>query len=200
MKITYNKNPLNTTVELDELEQKILLYKIMVEELTESLFSIHYELKYKGEKGPDLVRVAEEADPNYYLNETDGEKTKLEKRCDELLEHYLAELKSYHAGDCTCVPCSCSKCHAEVLLGIDTIKGLGKHSAYKIDNAFGKDNERTIEEALEHLASYNPTPPTENLEAWRRAGGWEQHVPRWREETKQAHDWLKTYRDTHSNT
>ena len=47
MKITYNKNPLFTTVELDENEKKELWYKIKIKEMEELLFSAHFYLEEK---------------------------------------------------------------------------------------------------------------------------------------------------------
>ena len=194
MKITYNKNPLFTTVELDENEKKELWYKIKVKEMEELLFDAHFHLQ-EGQYY-DLNKARNAVEPDYYLDEDDnGEKSKLDKRADLLLEHYLAELQSNHVGDCTCVPCSCSECHAESILGIDTIPGLGKHSAYKIDGAFGKNNEKTIDEAIESLANYKPV----------RSGSWEnypqedfdKHLPRWTAEAKLAHDWLVNYKNTY---
>ncbi len=191
MKITYNKNPLYTTIELDEHEKKELWYKIKVEQLEELIFGAHFHLK-EG-KYFDLEKARKEVDPEYYCTD---EKSPLDKRCDELLAYYLDDLQSCHVGDCTCVPCSCSKCHAESLLGIDTIPGLGKHSAYKVDAAFGKDNERSIEEAIAYLANYEPAPPSDP-KTWEKVGGYEQHIPRWKAEAKVAHDWLVNYKNTH---
>lgn len=193
MKIIYNKNPLKTVVELDEHEQKEFWYKIKIEEMEELLFEAHF---YSEDKYLDMERVKEAVDPKYYMTEK-NEKSELEKRCDELLEHYLMELRGWHVGDCTCVACSCSKCHAESLLGIDTIKGLGKHSAYKIDAAFGKNNEKTIDEAIDSLANYKPI--IADPKVWEKVGGYERYVPRWTAEAKAAYDWLVEYKNTHFN-
>ena len=191
MKITYNKNPLLTTVELDENEKKELWYKIKIQEMEEILFSAHFYLE---EKYFDLKRAKDDLDPDYYCNEEDNKKSKLDERCDMLLETFLSELQSNHIGDCTCVACSCMKCHAEGLLGIDTIKGLGKHTAHKINAAFGINNEKNIDEAIEYLANYDPKPKDPESDAWKKMGGYEQYVPRWKEEAKLAHDWLVNYK------
>lgn len=183
MKITYNKNPLYTTIELDEQERKEFWYKIKLQEMENLLFEAHFNLE--DGKYFNLNSARDAVDPSYYTVEEDVEKSKLDEHCDMLLNYYLESLQSCHVGDCTCVPCSCSKCHAESILGIDTIKGLGKHSAYKIDNAFGKGNEKSIDEAIESLANYDPKANWE---------GWEAHAPRWNAEAKAAHEWLVAYK------
>jgi hypothetical protein len=206
MNIIWNKNPLCTVIELTEQEQELFKLKIRVKELEETIFEAHFEFDHldwynKAIKPKTLEEavqnVKKNLDPSYIYGEGEHEGKGLDARVNELFEYYMADLQGSHVGDCTCVPCSCTKCHAEDLLGLNTIKGLGKHSAYKIDSAFGKNNERTIDEALEHLKNYKVTPPTENLEGWARAGGWEQHVPRWTAEAKAAYEWLLAYRQAH---
>jgi hypothetical protein len=200
VKITYTPNPLNTVVELDEHEKRELWHTLRFNEMLDMLFSVHYEMTCKKE-GPDFERIKREVDPDYYLNDDEGtpDKTKLDKRCDELLEHYLEELKGSHIGDCTCFAMSCSKCHAESMLGIDTIKGLGKHPGHKIQSAFSYREgdvwkERTIEEALEYLRNYDPKPTSDS--GWDKVGGFEAHVPRWKSEAKIAYEWLLEYQAT----
>jgi hypothetical protein len=185
MKIIYNKNPLRTTVELDEIEKKEFWYKIKINEMTNLLYEAHFFLE------ENLEKVKKAVDPEYYSSENN----ELDKRCDLLLEQYLNDLQDIHVGDCTCVAMSCSKCHAESILGIDTIPGLKKHSSYKIDGAFGKNNEKTIEEAIESLKNYKVN--IENPKEWDRLGGYEQYIPRWMEEAKDAHDWLVDYKNRH---
>lgn len=195
MKITYNKNPLLTTVELDDNEQKELWYKIKINEMEELLSSAAFSL----EEGQyfNLERARKELETNYYCPDDDNEKSGLDKRCDQLLAHFIEELQSYHVGDCTCVPCSCSKCHAESILGIDTMPGLGKHEANKIDGAFGKDNDKTIDEAIESLSKFEINPENYNTEGWKKLGGYEQYVPRWKAEQERAHAWLINYKNQH---
>lgn len=180
MKITYNQNPLFTKIELNENEKKELWYKIKIKEMEEILFDAHYYLE-EG-KNFDIQKAQKSLSPDYYYTD---EKSPLDKRCDALLESYLSELNSFHFGDCTCVPCSCIKCHAEAILGIDTLKGLGKHPAYYINDAFGENNEKTIQEAIEYLANYEPKANWD---------GWEKEVSRWKLEAQSAHDWLVDYK------
>ena len=192
MQIYWNKNPLYTTIELDQHEKKELWYKIKLKEMEELLFSAHFHLQE--DKYFDLAQARKEVEPDYYCTD---DKSPLDKRCDEMLEYYLAELKDKHAGDCTCIPCSCSKCHAESLLDMDTIKGLGKHSAYKIDSAFGPNNEKTIDQAIESLANYVPV----KGENWKNTSqaDFDKHIPRWTEEARAAHVWLVNYKKEHFN-
>lgn len=207
MKITYTPNPLNTVIELDEHEKRGLWYQLKIEDLVNRLFTVHYELTYKGDKGPDMARVLRHADPKYYLGET-AEKDPIDARADELLAHYLEELRGSHVGDCTCFPMSCSKCHAEDMLGVNTIKGLGKHEAHKVQGAFSTGQaadgtwlpERGLNEAITRLEGFEErlTPPTGDSQAsWDRVGGWAQHVPRWTREADRAVEWLKAYRAEH---
>lgn len=191
MKITYKTNPLDTTIELDDHEKKELWYKIRCDELVELLFEAHFHLK-EGQFY-DLERVKKAVEPDYYLDEDDKSKSPLDKRCDQMLEYYLEELRSYHIGDCTCVPASCGKCHAEDKLGINTIEGLGKHSAYKIDNALKEANGDIIA-ALESLKNYNPA----INDAYKgKEDLWHEHLPRWKKEAAHAYKWLKEYKEKH---
>jgi hypothetical protein len=185
MKITYKENPLDTVVELDEHEKKELWYKIKIDEMEDRLFMAHYY--YNKEGGADDVQYY--LDPEYYCTD---EKSPLDKRCDQMLEWFIEELKGYHNGDCTCVPASCIKCHAERKLGIDTIEGLGKHSAHKIDHAFREHG--TIDAVLESLKEFNP----KISDVWKNnREGWEEHLPRWKQEAKHAYDWLLKYKEEH---
>lgn len=200
MKVTWNKNPLRTTIELDENEKKIFWYQIKVKELEQDMFSAYFALSEDnrafheklGRTMEDNIKEAlSELDPAYIYNEDPGKG--IDARVTELHDYLLNALMAPHCGDCTCVPCSCDKCAAEGILGIDTIKGVGKHSLYKIDSAFGKLSERTIDEAIAELANYNPVMSGN----WTDQTEFNKHLPRWKEEAKSSHDWLVNYRNEH---
>lgn len=200
MKITYDENPLNTKVELDEHESKELWYKIKLEEMEDLLFEAHCFLGRDDGDGitfdQDLDKVAEAADHKYYMAEKHGDRTPLDDRVDKIHKYFIEALVNSHAGDCTCLPCPCEKCWAEHLLDIDTIKGLGKHPAHYLFDAFGETpknnwkNQRNIHEAIQYLENYVPTAN------WK---GWEQHADRWKSEASEAAKWLKQYRKQHFN-
>lgn len=186
MNITYAQNPLATVVELDDHDRAILRLKLEIEDLEDKIVSAEYDLK-KGK--------IDEARAELDYSWMDGEKKAArEARFAEMVAYYEAELRSYHVGDCTCVACSCDKCHAEVMFGIDTTKGLGKHAGHKIACAFGKDGARSIDEALAYLRDYDPQPQAGREEAWAKLGGWAQYVPRWKAEAAEAFEWLKHYK------
>jgi len=179
VKINYTQNPLATTIELNEVEKKELWYKVKVEELKERLFMAYFRLS-----DGDIDSAKSELDPKYYSEDAGG-KTPIDARVDELYGWYLSELsEGVHGGDCTCSACACPKCHAEQLIGIDTMPGLGKHSASKIIHAF-TDTRTTAKDVVAHLRN-NPIKVTED---WHRA-----HINRWTTEQAAAIDWLENYR------
>ena len=105
---------------------------------------------------------------------------KIEATIDDRVKLAESELSGCHVGDCTCVACSCSKCWAEGLLGIDTIPGLGKHQASHISDEFWITPTPSIHDVIAKLEDSHPV----------RSGAWEnlpqedfdRCVPRWIEE------------------
>lgn len=129
MKIEYALNPLNSIITLDEKDKEILLLKIKIELLEDNMLMAQFNLRENAlniNKAYDLLELYEE----------DGDTHLIDKRAQHMLSYYLDSLSDSHWGDCTCVPCSCTKCHAERMLGIDTTPGLGKYAGYYIANAF----------------------------------------------------------------
>ena len=196
MKITYDENPLNTIVELDEHDTEVLWLKIKIDQMMWRLHSAHFYLTEREKYNNfDLDKARQECDLDYFYNEEGGnENSKINQRVDEIMEYLVDALKNAHCGDCTCVPMSCDKCHAEELLGINTTKGLGKHEGSMIFGAFGegpKNNwtkQRSVHEVIVYLENYEPKADWE---------GWEAHADRWKAEAAEAAIWLKKYRDEH---
>jgi hypothetical protein len=139
MQIIYNQNPLATQIILDDHEKKELLYKIQIEHLKDLLFDAHFFLD------KDLERTKEALDPKNYYDDN----CEFEKSCQHIFDYCIEELNREHAGDCTAIACSCSKCYVEQLLEIDTIKSMTKSTGSIIQGAFKKNE--TIEDALNYL-------------------------------------------------
>ena len=201
MRLTWNENPMMTTVELDEKEKELMWHKVKIDQMRWALLGVHFHLEDRKDSeynNFDLDRARQECDPEYWYGKEDseGDKPPCDKRVDELMEYFLEALMGPHCGDCTCVAATCDKCMAEEHLGIHTTRGLGKHQAVKIHSAFGEymrpwKRKRDIHEVIEYLENYDAakTPPD-----WE---GWEPHVERWNEEAKNACEWLKNYRNEH---
>jgi hypothetical protein len=196
MKIIYNQNPLRSVVELDEHDREVFRLKIKIEEMQERLFSAHFSLT-EGEFF-DLDRARYACNPEHYIQEDNEEKVKLDKRVDDLFNWYMKELQGWHSGDCTCVACSCAKCRAEEILGVDTLKPFpGKQVLAKVESAFlytenGKSKERSLDEALAYLKNYkvSRTKP----DGWRTTQEeYEKHIPRWEDEARRAYEYLQVY-------
>lgn len=96
-------------------------------------------------------------------------------------------LVSEHCGDCICEPASCGKCHAESLLGIDTIAGLGTHEANKI----GTHEFSSVAAVIEHLQ--RPIKPT-----WGTPDDWAPYMSRWEQERANAIAWMTAYGKEHN--
>ncbi len=182
MKIIYKENPLETVVELDDSEKELIRLKVRAETIFEDAYMASYYLR---EDKFDLEKV------RAYIGYISRPK-ELEEHLEELTNGYLESLQSSHCGDCVCFACSCEKCYAESKIGIDTISGLGSHSANKIMYEFREH--KTIDEVINSLDNYNPVMG----ECWKdNVERWKSHLPRWKEEAKVAAEWLKNYKKEH---
>jgi hypothetical protein len=184
MIIHWNPNPLKSSIELNEHEREILRLKIHIEILENKIYDAHYHLK--GNHGKDRIDVA--------LGVDSLKPERLKETIDGLFGIYLKELSDYHSGDCCCIPCSCLKCHVEVMLGVNTMKGLRQHEASHIRAAFAHDNNFVIniEDCITWLRNYEP----EKKGDWSRIN-FESHVARWKQEARNAALWLAQYREAH---
>lgn len=189
MKINWHQNPFLTTVELDERDKERILIAYQNEEYTNILCDLNLDLngKYNRPALTDLEVIKEKVGKW-------GEICDLKVESEEI-QGYIKELDYPHMGDCTCVPCTCFRCVVENMLGIDTIKGLGKHEANNVLGAFGKDGKKTIDEAIAVLEGDKEyiKPDT-----WPDSVGYEIHIPRWESERKRAIEWLKKYKEEHN--
>lgn len=194
MKITYSENPLKTTVELDEQDKQVFWLKIKIEELQNRLFSTHFNLTV--EHHLDIDRAKKNCNPEDYIQEDNEEKVAVDKRVDMLFECFTNELMGEHCGDCTCVPCSCLKCRAEDILGINTLGTFpDKHELHQVGGAFGKG--RTLDEAITYLKDHEI--PRQKPESWTRSTQeeWERYLPGWEAQQARAYEYLKWWKEEH---
>lgn len=88
-----------------------------------------------------------------------------------------------HCGDCIKFACSCTKCYAEEILGIHTLKGIKyPHHVYRY---FTKD--KTIDEAIDAILK-----GPEKYEDWGLP-----HIERWTGERAACAESLKKYKQKH---
>jgi len=185
MKINWNQNPFWTTIDLDERDKQMILLAHQNERYSDLLCNLDLRLK---DDPLDLEGVEEIVD-NW------GEICDLTVNSPEV-QGIIEYIKYQHGGDCTCTPYSCIRCIAEDMLGVDTLEGLEKHSAHKVQGAFGEDGKRTIDEAIEVLSA-----PGEYVkgDAWNTVTleDYEKQIPRWERERQAAANWLKVYKERH---
>lgn len=187
MKIIYKDNPLTTVIELSESEQSDFWLKLKIQELEYLLESAWFEAN---KSDFDIKVIRKDLDIDYWCPEVNPP-SKLDNRIDEIFAYSIAYLKGSHVGNCTAVPCSCSKCHAEELLGINTIQGLSKYEASMINREFSKFS--TIDEVIESLENYIPD---------KTRGGWHTVSDErfnevsitFKAQAKSAASWLKRYK------
>lgn len=187
MNIIWNPNPLATVVELNDTDREMLVRYIQNERYSDILCDI--------EMGIADGKITS-------LDEAHLQAKKWEEICElnidcDMVKTFEEELKQGHMGDCTCVPCSCLKCHAEYALGICTIAGLGNHEASAVQSAFGDSNEKTIEQAIEFLQKeirYEDRHPS--WEKYSRED-YEKHIPVWEPQRRNALEWLIKYKLEH---
>lgn len=172
-KIIWNQNPLKSVIELTELGKVYLRLKLKIDHMEDCVVSVIHEAS---EPDTDIGKLRASVDSELNLD-------KFEHLTNHTFGWYLNSLSNAHCGDCTCVPASCTKCHAEILLGICTTKGLGKHAANYLNGAFKIHD--SIDNALEYLKHYDPTDVQEDLK---------KHIPRWQEEARRAYEYLLAYK------
>lgn len=123
MKIEYTEQPLDYIVTLSDTEKELLKLKIRLELYEDYFFDIGYHLE--NDKKIDL---------NYIKNKVD--ENLIDFRVNQLFDIYVNNLMLGHAGDCTSIPCSCAKCHAETLLDIKSpLSELNNSEMFKLQTA-----------------------------------------------------------------
>lgn len=191
MKINWNPNPLRTTIDLDDRDRQMILLYIQAEEYSDVLCSLDnwLERKTKKDDEPTLEKVHEKIQVwrEIYNMKLDHEEVKA----------YEDYLQMGHGGDCVCWAVSCVKCRAEAALGLDTVRGLGPHEAAAVMGAFGKGQDKTIDDAIETLKT--PIDATKRDPVWNKypLEEYTKNIPRWEAERVRALKWLEKYKEEH---
>jgi hypothetical protein len=184
MRVEYTENPLDIRFYIDAHERKVLHMQLQIADLEETVSYAAYSL---GKPPVDLEALRRRFSTDHLYSDT-----RL-KELDDAAAVYESELRSFHSGDCTCVPCSCTKCYALDLIGLsaqDPTYAIGKHEMSKIGAAFqaGVD---TCEKAIAHLEEHDES---ELKEDWQLP-----HLERWEKERHNAIKFLKHYKEIFLN-
>lgn len=175
MRIILSQNPLAARVELDDADRARLRYELKIEALEEAIIGASLHLS-EGSQFFDIHRAREDLG---YASNDQGE---LDRRVQELAEHYEQQLLGRHVGDCTSVACSCSKCHAEGLLGIDTLGKLSKGAGHCLMGEYARGASGKIEELEASLAK-----------GFERTEFNAPHIPRWTASKEEAIAYMKAH-------
>ena len=182
MEIEWKENPFDTIIHLDTRDKAYLRLAGKEKLVREMLYCCKF---YYVEKSLDLKNPLGQ---HHHKRMIELTSEKLEDMAMEQYNYNIAALNERHMGDCVCMPCTCERCMAESLLGIDTIKGLFGHEANHVLDAFEKFGNR--EDVLNHLMDYHPGPMPE---IWKDEKAYVACIPRWRQEARNAYEWLLNY-------
>ena len=179
MKIRLAHNPLASTVELDQGELRALRLRVEIEDLEDRLLSA-WALLAQGAP-VDASKLRSECDCSFMAPPKSLERA---ERLDRIAAQHAAELMGEHFGDCVCAPCSCAKCRAESLAGVDTLGKVGKHELRMIEGVFGGPSPAlTAQEAAARLDE-----PLSASEDWHGA-----HLERWNAQRRQAARYMREH-------
>jgi hypothetical protein len=185
MKIEWNENPLKSVIELDDRDKEVFRLKVKIKMLEEVIGTAWVYLKDDDSKRDKEYAIQQLHDAAF----TDD----FEEEVDQQYEWYLHALSEPHCGDCTCVPATCMKCLAEDIAGVNTIKGLPKHSA-----TYFQSSTKSIDEMLEHLSQPTDRTARKGFEKYTKeqyealCQGWDKH-------REYARNWLRKYKEEHFN-
>lgn len=182
MKITYDYNPLAAKIELTPEEQEILKLKLRIEMLEDMMYMAHLHMR-EGTEWYDLDKARHKVDPDRYMTD---EPSEVDKGVEHNFKYYMESLTDWHSGDCTAHCASCTKCHAEGMLGISTIDPYpGKHVMNSIYNRF---------------AEYDPVRKVHLYHSWEEALAIldeKIHYGKYSEEAQKAKDYLLSHIQKH---
>lgn len=129
------KNPLAWGCNLTPSAKKQIKAQLGFESFFDGVYSAYYHLKENAD-GPNPAGALDELKwvMNRWFKLTDDDNKSHAQALEEFNEHaeiFISDLSGEHIGDCTAFPSSCTRCHVENLLGVDTLP-IGKSAAYRI--------------------------------------------------------------------
>lgn len=204
VKVTIMPDPLNAKVELTEAAKREFAWRMIMEDVFgNTIYSAYHDLdpknksffdSLKRQKNPqqDAFRKLESYVKMWFgEDETDGDDGVGDKLFERLkdwshVNFSIEELNMPHAGDCTAVACSCSRCQAESVLGINTLLS-GKHVNYRLAGMYFEETatQEAKDEAArkkQEFAEKYPSP----MSAVDREAMIKAHQPRWDREAATA--------------
>lgn len=151
--VTLTKNPLNAKVDMTESAKREFALIAWMQNLVENYFltgrfylkancgtkqdGVYTPFPSQPDKAVEWLERGEEIWYEGWYGEKNGEvDTRNLPRMDRIMQDdrvqcLLADLNSEHGGDCTAFACSCTRCYAEDILGINTLP-VGKSIGYRM--------------------------------------------------------------------
>lgn len=145
VKVTLTPNPLNALIELTDSARRELALMIVMNEMLDDVYSAHFDLQEQRnlqdiKEGKDAVtrpyfdverakNVLKYIVDRWFGKDEDGDGWEGNLASpdrwlqDKRVMMWLDEINTEHSGDCTAFACSCTRCHMEDILGINTLPG-----------------------------------------------------------------------------
>lgn len=151
--VTLTENPLHAKVTLSESAKREFTYRFALKQMEDMAWEVRFRCD-EAHKALDPKRALEavedftefEGHDKYPEGSYEFWEAFANKRG---LDNYIHALNEEHGGDCTAVACSCIRCWAESLAGLNTFKG-GKHMGASISGMFAKkSNNPQVLEAIQ---------------------------------------------------
>lgn len=182
-------NPLNARVEMTDSAKRELALMIVMNEMFDDVFSAQWNLQTQRnmqdiKEGKDSTtrenydveaakRELKYVTDRWFGKDEDGDGWKGNLASadrwlqDKRVQMWFDEVNTEHAGDCTAVACSCTRCHVEDLLGIDTLP-IGKSVARSVASLYWQETatpeqkeeqrKRNEEFSKKYPSQWTPTP------------------------------------------
>lgn len=169
--VTLTENPLHSKVTMTESARREYVLRFALKQMED----MAWEIKFRSDDQSTAYNPKRATDAVSAFTEFEGHDVYPENSFEfweaygikHHLDHYLHALNEEHGGDCTAVACSCTRCWAESLAGIDTLPGgkqLNASIAAKFASpptdpksiAFRESQKKKSEEYWETVRQENP--------------------------------------------